>query len=167
MSQKVLIAYATRAGSTADVANEIGDVLTAQGLAVDVIPVGKVKDLTAYRAVIVGSAVRAGKWQPEAVRFVARHKTRLGELTTAFFTVCLTAKVETDEARQKASSYLEPVRALHRPDLEGFFAGRMDYGRLGLIARTIIKKMKIAEGDFLDHAAIRSWAQEAAKKLKL
>jgi menaquinone-dependent protoporphyrinogen oxidase len=167
MSQKVLIAYATRAGSTAEVANEIADVLTAGGLAVDVIPVGKVEDLAAYRAVVVGSAIRAGKWQPEAVKFVARHKDVLDKMPTAYFTVCLTAKDKTDEACQKLSSYLEPVRALRRPDVEGFFAGRMDYGRLGFIARTIIKKMKIAEGDFLDHAAIKAWAEEAITKLKL
>lgn len=167
MNQKVLIAYATRAGSTAEVANEIADVLTARGLAVDVIPVGKVKDLAAYRAVVLGSAIRAGKWQPEAVKFVARHKDVLGKMPAAYFTVCLTAKDTSDAACQKASSYLEPIRAIHRAGLEGFFAGRMDYGRLGFIARAIIKKMKIAEGDFLDHAAIKAWAEEAIAKLKL
>ena len=60
MSQKILVAYATRAGSTAEVAKEIGDVLIAKGFAVDVIPVRKVKDISFYRA-----AIRA--WAEEAV----------------------------------------------------------------------------------------------------
>jgi menaquinone-dependent protoporphyrinogen oxidase len=87
MNQKILIAYATQAGSTAEIAEEIGDVLIAKGIAVDVLPVREVRNLSPYRAVIVGSAVRVGKWQPEAVKFVARHQTRLAEIPTAFFTV--------------------------------------------------------------------------------
>jgi menaquinone-dependent protoporphyrinogen oxidase len=167
MSQKVLIAYATRAGSTGEIAKEIGDVLIAKGFAVDVVPVRKVRDLSPYRAVIVGSAVRVGKWQPEAVKFVAHNKTRLGEIPTAFFTVCLTAKDKTDEACEKVSAFLGPVRATHRPDLEGVFAGRIDLAKLGFIARMMAKATKSPEGDFVDHAAVRAWAEEAVTKLKL
>jgi menaquinone-dependent protoporphyrinogen oxidase len=167
MSQKILIAYATRAGSTAEIAKEIGDVLIAKGFAVDVVPVRKVRNLSPYRAVIVGSAVRAGKWQPEAVKFIARHEARLGEVPTAFFTVCITAKDKTEEACEKVSAFLAPVRAMHRPDLEGFFAGQVDLAKLGFIARMMAKATKSPEGDFRDHAAIRAWAEEAVTKLNL
>ncbi|MCX6571441.1 MAG: hypothetical protein NT006_08505 [Candidatus Aminicenantes bacterium] len=64
MSQKVLIAYATRAGSTGEIAKEIGDVLIAKGFAVDVVPVRKVRDISPYRAVIVGSASGPGRRKP-------------------------------------------------------------------------------------------------------
>jgi menaquinone-dependent protoporphyrinogen oxidase len=167
MNQTILIAYATRAGSTAEIAKEIGDVLIAKGIAVDVLPVREVRNLSPYRAVIVGSAVRVGKWQPEAVKFVARHQTRLAEIPTAFFTVCLTIKDKTDEACEKVQSFLAPVRAMHRPALEGFFAGRIDLAKLGFIARMMAKATKSPEGDFRDHAAIKAWAEEAIKKLNL
>lgn len=167
MSQKILIAYATRAGSTGEIAQEIGDALTAKGFAVDVVPVRKVRNLSPYRAVIVGSAVRMGKWQPEAVKFVARFQARLAEVPTAFFTVCLMAKDKTDEACEKVRSFLAPVREMHRPDLEGVFAGRIDMAKLGFIARMMAKATKSPEGDFRDHASIRDWAEEAVTKLKL
>jgi menaquinone-dependent protoporphyrinogen oxidase len=60
-----LIAYATRAGSTAEVAVFIGERLSERGLAVDVGPVQHLSSLEGYDAVIVGSAIRVGKWQGE------------------------------------------------------------------------------------------------------
>lgn len=43
----------------------------------------------------------------------------------------------------------------------------MDFGKLGFLARTVIKAMKTPEGDFVDHAAVRAWAEEAVTKLRL
>ncbi len=53
---KILVAYATRAGSTAQIAQKIGQILAAQGAAVDVLPLKNVTDLNAYRAAVLGSA---------------------------------------------------------------------------------------------------------------
>jgi menaquinone-dependent protoporphyrinogen oxidase len=70
MNNRILIAYGTRCGSTGGVAEAIGQVLSIGGAAVDVRLVKDVNDLSPYQAVMVGSAIRMGKWLPEAVEFV-------------------------------------------------------------------------------------------------
>ncbi len=79
MTGKVLVAYASRAGSTAEVAQAVAEVLRARsgGDTVDVLPVkiGQ-RPQPCYRAVIAGSAIRMGKWLPEAVEFVAKNQAR-------------------------------------------------------------------------------------------
>nr|HQD26703.1 flavodoxin domain-containing protein [Methanoculleus thermophilus] len=65
MAERILVAYATRYGSTADVAEAIGDELRKSGADVDVKPVGEVRDLSLYRAAVIGSPIYMGKWLPE------------------------------------------------------------------------------------------------------
>jgi len=85
MPNKILVAYASRAGSTAGVAEAIGKTLIESGAQVDVIPMKDVKDLTPYRAVIAGSAIRKSKWLRQLIACGAReelvklvgHQTRI------------------------------------------------------------------------------------------
>ena len=70
MSRRTLVAYASRAGSTAEVAEAIGRTLAEDGAQVDVRLVKEVADLSPYRAVVAGSAIQGGKWLPEAMQFV-------------------------------------------------------------------------------------------------
>jgi menaquinone-dependent protoporphyrinogen oxidase len=58
MNDKILVTYASRAGSTAGVAEAIGKTLVENGAQVDVLPMKNVKDLTPYRVVVAGSAIR-------------------------------------------------------------------------------------------------------------
>ncbi len=167
MDHKVLIAYATRAGSTTEVAKKIAEVLSAKGFEVEVLPVKKVKSLSPYRAVILGSAIRAAHWLPEAAQFVEDHKTELCGLPTAFFTVSLTMSENTEENVRKVAAFVDPVRALCPPKAEAFFAGKMDAKTLSIPTRMMIKAMKTREGDFRDWDAVSAWAEEAASKLGL
>ena len=79
MGEKVLLAYATRSGSTAEIAEKIKDVLVLRGLAVDLKPVSGVDSLDQYRAVILGSAVYYGRWRKEAVKFLTDRENVLKE----------------------------------------------------------------------------------------
>ena len=145
MAGKILVAYATRAGSTAEVAQAMAEALRARsvGETVDVVPVKEVADLSPYRAVIVGSAVRYGKWLPEAVDFVAMHQAALAKVPTAFFLVSGFLKTDTPEMRAKVSAFLDPVRKIMRSGKEGLFAG------------------KTAKGDWRNWDEIRAWAVQA------
>jgi menaquinone-dependent protoporphyrinogen oxidase len=161
MDQKILVAYASWCGSTAEIAREVASILTARGETVDLIQAGDVKDLSAYKAVVLGSAIRRGKWKPEASDFVARFQAELALKSSAFFTVCLTLKDDTEENRKKVSAYLDPVRALVQPGREGFFAGRIDYQRLSFLDGFLMRNMiKAPEGDFRKWDQIRAWAGE-------
>ena len=162
MDQKVLITYASWCGSTAEIAQEIAKVLSGKGETVDLIQAKNVKDLAAYKTVVLGSAIRMGKWNSEALDFVKRYQAILAQKSTAFFTVCLTLKDDTQENRSKVSAYLDPVRALVKPGKEGFFAGRIDYSRMNFFEGLLMKNMiKAPEGDFRKWDLIRDWAGEA------
>jgi menaquinone-dependent protoporphyrinogen oxidase len=77
MNDTILVAYASRAGSTAGVAEAIGQTLAESGAHVEVRRMQDVKDLAAYRAVVAGSAIQGGHWLPEAMHFMQTHQAVL------------------------------------------------------------------------------------------
>jgi menaquinone-dependent protoporphyrinogen oxidase len=70
--ERVLVAYGTKYGATAEIAQAIGGALRTAGLPVDVRPAGEVPSLAPYRAVVLGSAVYAGRWRRDALRMLRR-----------------------------------------------------------------------------------------------
>jgi menaquinone-dependent protoporphyrinogen oxidase len=165
MATRVLVAYASKAGSTAEVADAIARRLAGAGLAVDVRRARNVRSVDGYAAVIVGSAIRAGRWLSEASGFARNHREALAARKTAFFTLCMTLQQDTPEHREKVAAYLEPVRAILEPDEIEFFAGKMDYRKLALAPRLIVKRMKVPEGDFRNWHAIGAWADALGNEI--
>jgi len=165
MEDRILVAYASRAGSTGEVAEAIGKALCEGGAAVDVRLAKDVTDLSSYRAVVVGSAIRVGKWLPEAVEFVETHQEALSRMPVAYFAVCLTLKEDTEENRGEVSTYLDPVCEIVQPVDVGLFAGGMDYSKLPFILRVMMKGMKSPKGDFRNWEAIRAWAGQVRDRL--
>ena len=159
MKTKILVAYATRAGSTAQIADSIGQAMSAQGTAVDVMPLKNVSSLNGYHAVVLGSAIRIGGWLPEAVKFVEKHKDELSQMPTAFFAVHLLNLGDDEASRQARLAYLDSVRKLVKPDQEAFFAGVGDWSRVSFLEGLMGKMVKAPEGDFRNWAAIRAWAE--------
>ena len=165
MNNKILITYASRAGSTAGVAEAIGKTLAESGAQVDVIPMNNVKDLSPYRAVIVGSAIRKSKWLPEAVQFIQAHRSTLAQKPFAIFTVCITlAMSNSEQYRSAVAGWVAPVRALVKPLSEGLFAGMLDFSKLPFNWDTLKLRATVAlgvfpRGDQRDWNAIRSWAE--------
>ncbi len=76
MGKKILVTYASRAGSTAGVAEKIGKILRDLGEVAEVKPMQEVKELDGYDAVVAGSAIQASKWLPEAMECMYRHLCR-------------------------------------------------------------------------------------------
>jgi menaquinone-dependent protoporphyrinogen oxidase len=162
MDDRVLVAYATKAGSTAEVAAQIGVILSGRNLSVDVKPVASVTDITPYRAVILGSAIRVAKLLPEAITFIEQNREALQQIHFSAFILCMTLKDDNEENRQIVSAYLDPVRALVQPASEGMFAGVMNYSKLKWTDRLIIKFLKVGEGDFRKWDQINAWANALA-----
>lgn len=163
MNNKILVAYATRAGSTAEVAQAIGNWLCSGEQLVDVLPVKDVRDLCPYRAVVLGSPIRMGQWLPEAVAFVKSHVAELGQMPTAFFVMCDTLTSNTAENRLTVDAYLDPVRAILRPATVGLFAGVVDSSKLSFVERQLLKATKKPEGDFRKWDDIHGWVVESVK----
>ncbi|MBI5649115.1 MAG: flavodoxin domain-containing protein [Chloroflexi bacterium] len=164
MNNRVLVCYASRAGSTAGVAESIGKTLAENGAQVDVLSMQDVKDLTPYQAVIAGSAIRKSKWLPEAMQFIQTHRADRARKPFATFTVCITLAMSNDaKYRAVVAEWIAPVRALIQPVSEGLFAGKLDFSKLPVNLDTLLLRATVAagifpRGDRRDWNAIRAWA---------
>ncbi|HPH96439.1 MAG TPA: flavodoxin domain-containing protein [Anaerolineaceae bacterium] len=159
MSPRILVLYATRAGSTTEVAAAIGETLSAGGYAVDVKSFKSNPSLAGYQAVVMGSAVRMTAWLPEAVDYVKKNQDALKKMPVSVFSVHMqnTGDDETSQANRR--SYLRDVRALIQPVTEGYFAGKMDFSRLSFLDKLISNLVKAKEEDQRNWDVIRGWAQ--------
>jgi menaquinone-dependent protoporphyrinogen oxidase len=172
--RRVLVAYASRCGSTGGVAERIGQVLCEMGARAEVKLVEHVTRLDPYQAIIVGSAIRSDQWLPEAVDFLQTNRAMFDSIPLALFLTCLTMAKPNAENREKAGAYLgalsKAVPGLH-PVETGFFAGVLDYGKLSWPMRMIMRqKMRdkgIEEGDYRDWSLIRAWAAALPQKFQM
>ncbi len=173
MPNKILVTYASRTGSTAEVAEAIGRTLSEGGAQVDVLPMQEVKDLTLYQAIVAGSAIRKSKWLPEAVQFIRTHQSTLMHKSFAMFTVCITLAMQNGEQyRSTVQSWVAPMRSLVRPLSEGLFAGKLDFSKLPFNWDTLLFRFSVAlgifpRGDHRDWNAIRNWAESLKPVLGL
>lgn len=163
MSKKCLVVYASEAGSTREVAEKVGQVLTEKGLAVDVRPVKEVRNLKGYDAVVLGTAVRMFKPLGKMMSFVNKHKRDLAQVPTAAFTVGLAMKDAATKGSADAEKYAAPFLAqLGNNKSATFFAGKLDLNTLTPLFRMMMSKMTENDpsslGDFRDWNAIQAWA---------
>jgi menaquinone-dependent protoporphyrinogen oxidase len=173
MNNKLLVTYASRAGSTAGVADAIGRTLSEIGEQVDVLPMQEVKDITPYRAVVAGSAIQNKQWLPEAMQFLQAHQSELAHKPFIAFLVCMTLAMRNGETyRPFVAEFLAPVRALVRPASEGLFAGALDIRKVPSFSDRLKFRMSVlfgvwTEGDHRDWNAIRKWADSLAPQLQI
>jgi menaquinone-dependent protoporphyrinogen oxidase len=156
--RKALVAYGTRAGSTAGVAERVAEVLNRNGFSAQAAEAKKVKGTAPYDAVVLGSSVRAGKLKPDVLRFLDKNKADLSAKPFAAFVVCLAMTTNDEKGRTTAGTYLAPVRERIKPLSEGLFAGAYDPQKLDFISRQIMKMIKAPAGDFRKWSEIEAWA---------
>ena len=165
MSDRILVTYASRAGSTAEVAEAIARTLSEGNAQVDVASMNEVKDISSYQSVVLGSAIRGSKWLPEAVQFIQKHRSTLAQKKVAMFTVCITMVMKNAENyREGVRGWVAPVRAMVKPVSEGLFAGGLDIGKIPSFSDRLKFRLSVLfgvwkEGDHRDWNAIRAWAE--------
>jgi len=156
MSNKILVTYASRIGSTAGVAEAIGKTLTESGAQVEVCRMQEVTDLTPYDAVVAGSAIRGKQWLPEAMQFMQTHQAALRQKPFAAFLVCMTLAMPSGEKyRPHVATWLDPVRALVKPVSTGLFAGALDISKISSFSDRLKFRISVIfgvwkEGDHRD-----------------
>ncbi len=171
MGKKILVAYASRAGSTVGIANAIAQNLAKIGASVDVRQVETVTNLYPYDAVIVGSAIHGQKWLPEAMQFMRDHQPELSRKPFAAFMVCITLSMaNADQYREGLKAWMSPVRDMVRPVSEGYFAGGLDFSKLPfslnvLAMRFVALTEMWKEGDHRDWNAIHAWSNSLPSSL--
>jgi menaquinone-dependent protoporphyrinogen oxidase len=161
---KILVAYATAAGSTGEIAELVGKTLRERGATVDVHPAKEMTDLSEYGAVVLGTGIRIGKPYSDAVTFLKTHQALLSEMPVAGFVVCGAMKEETEESCREAESYLDTLfgnAPSVKPVAKGLFGGAIDPDKLSWPMRMMMKKLlKEPGGDYRNWDAIRDWAVE-------
>lgn len=173
----VLIAYATRHGATTGIAERIADGLRAAGLAVEVHPVGNIRDVDGFDAFVIGGAAYMFHWLKEATAFAKRHRVVLSAHPVWLFS---SGPLGTDLVDEQGRDVLETTRpkefaeleTLLHPRAERVFFGAWDADApaigVGEHLMRLMPKAKAAMpvGDFRDWAAIDAWASEIAVEIK-
>jgi menaquinone-dependent protoporphyrinogen oxidase len=163
MSHRTLVAYASRAGATAEVAQTIGDLVRAHGMEVDVRSVKDVADLDGYDALIAGTPIWAGRPLPEMLEFLSDHRDGIASMPVAYYILCDTLREYTPANRQIALGYAAPLRRIKEPVGVGMFAGRRDFGKIHPMLRWFLKRVVgLAEGDWRNWDEIGTWAERVA-----
>lgn len=169
MEARVLVAYASMFGSTAEIAHAVGAALRDEHTMVDVLPVLDVRDLEHYDAVIVGSAIYNGQWLPDAVYWLRINEATLCHMPVAYFAVCMLVQRPTVRHRQVARTYMDAVQQAApaiKPIDVAVFAGKLHYRNLPLLERVVFAfKARLPWGDFRDWRAIRTWARSVRPAL--
>ena len=160
----VLVAYASKHGSTEGIARAIAERLTELGEPADARSIDQVGSLDDARAVILGSAIYAGSWLREAVDFVRQNAGALAERSVWLFSSGpLGEQVQDDEEQPRQ---LEEISDLIRPVEHRVFFGALDRATLGFAERMIVKAVKAPDGDYRDWDEIRSWADRISAELR-
>jgi menaquinone-dependent protoporphyrinogen oxidase len=165
---KILIAYASRLGSTAGIAEHIAIRLGSHGVAAIARPVGGVADPGDFDAFVIGSAVYAGHWLKEASRFIDRHASVLSTHPVWLFSSGPVGEMATRSTPIEPAEIGE-VRTLIRARDHRVFAGSLDRRNiedsdLGFAERFIAKRF-VPEGEYRDWPQIDSWTDGIATEL--
>lgn len=180
---KALIVYGTRYGAAAATAQEIASVLTQKGLEVKVVNAKqeKVKDISDYDLVVVGSGVQIHRWTSEPEDFLKKFKAQLAQKKLVLYVCCGSASpaINSGDGASKQdlkAKYLTEKAAqigVH-PAAVGYFGGIYDFNKTPWWAKKALngERPKIAATyketapnvyDTRDIAAIRTWVEEIAK----
>jgi menaquinone-dependent protoporphyrinogen oxidase len=167
METKVLVAYGTKYGATAEIAEKIGKVLRDAGLAADVLRADRAGDLSAYDAVVVGSAVYIGRWRKEVVNFVKDNEQALAAKPVWIFSSGPTGEGDPVEMVQgwRLPGSVEPIVDRIQPRDIAVFHGAADEAKMGRLDKWLLKNVKAPTGDFRDWDAIEAWAADIAGAL--
>ena len=165
---KVLVAYATKYGATAGIAERIALVLREAGIETDVLPVHDVLDVSSYGAVVLGSAVYIGKWRGEAAKFLKKNESVLATRPIYLFS---SGPTEEGDPVELLKGWCFPAGLQEVADRIGaleivVFHGAVFPDKLNFMERWILKKVKAPFGDFRDWEAISSWAETISHALK-
>jgi menaquinone-dependent protoporphyrinogen oxidase len=163
---KVLVAAASKHAATQQIAEAIGEELTARELDVTVAHVEDVTSIAEYDAVILGSAIYLGKWMKPAKQFVIRHAAELATRPVWLYSSGPIprpeAKADYSLDRREGDELANAIRAReHR-----LFFGKLDRKRLSLIERGPARMAKLPDGDFRPWDEIEIWAAGIADALQ-
>lgn len=159
---RVVVSAASKHGATAEIAVAIAEGLRDEGIEADLVEPADLTGLDGYDAAVLGSAVYAGRWLPDARELVERHADELRQRQVWLFSSGpLGDPLKPEGDPVDAEPMVEATGAReHR-----LLAGRLERSGLGFAEKAIVVALRAPDGDFRDWDAIRSWAGEIAAAL--
>jgi menaquinone-dependent protoporphyrinogen oxidase len=168
VSASILVTYATRYGSTQEVAEAVAATLRERGLEADLQPVKQVRTLAGYGAVVLGAPLFMFRWHKDALRFLSRHREALTERPVAVFALGPTHDPYDEEEWQDSSSQLDKELAKFpwfTPVALEMFGGKYNPAKLRFPINWLAGK--VPASDLRDWTAIRAWAGSLIEKFQL
>lgn len=167
MSASVLVAYATRYGSTQEVAEAVAATLRERGLAVDIQPMRDVRTLDQYRAVVLGAPLYMFHWHKDALHFLERYRAALTQRPVAIFALGPFQAEEKDfqEVRGQLDKELAKFPWL-TPAAIAIFGGKFDPTKLTFPHNLLPALKNMPASDVRDWTAIRAWANDMAAQFQ-
>lgn len=164
MAHRVLVAYASKYGSTGAIADAIGRTLREHGLRAEVVRCRDVRGLDDFTAVVLGSAVYVGRWRREAADLLRQGEARLAKVPVWLFSSGPTGEGETEELLKgwRFPSALQSIADRVGPRDIAVFRGALDGSRLNPFDAFIVRTVQSPLGDFRDLDAVAAWASTIA-----
>ena len=162
---KVLVAYASKRGSTAEIAEAIAAVLREAGHEADCAEAGAVAGLDGYDAVVLGSAVYMRRWRGDARHFLRTHRHALETMPWWVF-----SSGPTGDPSRDNPAWTEPAHTMHKVERLGarehvVFGGSMPTEPHGRMEQAMAEGTPPEWRDRRDWDAIRAWARGIAGRL--
>jgi menaquinone-dependent protoporphyrinogen oxidase len=159
----VLVAYASKHGSTRGIAEAIAERLRRLGREAEVRPVDEA-DPAGADAIVLGSAVYGGSWLKQATAFAERNRVTLNGMPVWLFSSGPTG-AEPSPGVGVSERQLTSLRQTLHPRDHRQFSGALDPKELGFVERHLVKAVKAPTGDFRDWVDIEAYADEIAGAL--
>jgi menaquinone-dependent protoporphyrinogen oxidase len=160
---RVWVVVASKYGATREIGEAIADELGKASHDAALKDAEGLDGLQDADAIVLGSAIYAGKWLQPADSLV-----REGAAELASRPVWLFSSGPVGEPPKPEEAEPEDIdEALKATGARGhaIFAGKLDYEAIGKVERLLVKALKAPEGDFRDWDAIREWARSVAAEL--
>lgn len=170
--KKILVAYDSKHGSTATIAEKVGDVLCENGFQVDIRPALNIDAISAYDVIVLGSPMYYATFLPGALTFLERHRTALAAKDVAVFAVSTsidkdTGMVEPNLARMVNASVLSKFPEIQVIEPIGLMPGKYFFQEIFPVEIVNLKLTGFDEaGDLLNFDIVRSWTEGLAGLLK-
>jgi menaquinone-dependent protoporphyrinogen oxidase len=162
----VLVAVASKYGATEEIAEGIAGALVQAGLDTKVARVAEVGegDLAGYEAVVLGSAVYAGRWLEPARTFAEERGGELASRPTWLFSSGPIG--DPPRPAPEESVDVEAIVTATGAREHRVFAGKLDRSRLSFGEKALVVAFRAKEGDFRDWDEIAAWGAEIARSLR-
>lgn len=167
MSNSILVGYATRYGSTQEVAEAITAKLGERGFQANLRLLREVKTLNGYSAVIIGAPLFMFRWHKDALNFLSRQRSALSELPVAVFALGPTHDPHDDQEWQNSWAQLKKALAKFswfKPVALEMFGGKYDPSKLGFPINKLAGDAPAT--DIRDWPAINAWSSSLAGKFE-